>query len=181
MAVTIASGISIVITALQVPYALPPGNISNPINYPQLIQDDRYQTFNEVTIDTDVQLIDRTNVLSYGGQSLPSGYTGNINLHGFVSPIAAYGYFVGMLLDIKISWLSPFDEELYRVITRMSVKSINRSVSVSGAYEIDIEGEMNFNFDSGDLRFITPLSNTIPGNRGWIPKTPQLNELPFAC
>jgi len=181
MPVTIASGRSVQIFALQVPYALPPGNNFNAFNYPQLIQDDRFQTFNSVTIDADVQLMDRTNVLSYGSQSLPSGYSGNINLHGFVSPIAAYGYFVGMLLDIKISWIDPFGAELYSVITRISIKSISRSVSVNGAYEIDIDGEMNFNFDSGDIRFITPLGNTIPGNRGWIPKTPQLNELPFAC
>lgn len=181
MPVTIASGRSVKIYAIQAEYALPPSNASQPFVTPELIQDDRYQTFKSVSIETSTELVDRTNTLSRGKQVLPSSYNATLNLNGYVSPYAAYGWFVGQLIDVRITWLSAFDEELYNIITRCTVQNISRNVSVEGAYEINITAAANFNFVQGDLRFITPLSNTIPGNIGWIPKTPQLNELPFAC
>jgi len=181
MPVTIANGARIYVTALQDQYALPPsGTVNNFIN-PELIQDDRFQTFNSVTINTSTQAVDRTNTLSRGKQILPSGYDATLDLSGFVSPVAYYGWFVGQLLDVRIAWNGPFNTELYPIVLRCTVLNIDRNVTVAGAYEISMSCGLNYNFEKGDLRFITPLDRTQPGNRGWIPRTPFLDTLPFSA
>lgn len=164
-------------------YPLPPGNVSyNPIQQYRsstVKPNNDYQTFSNWSLSIKSDLQSRTTVISHGEQYLPGVLSGEISLDGLVSSEGYMGYYAGQLVTVQLDWSQYFTSALADTKTiriPVTISGIDRKASVKDAYQITINGKVNWIFDVGTAPQGWLVKEGAEEKKyGFIPTTPAID------